>query len=152
MIVKKKKIIIILSVFMLLILVAVQIVESTTLLKEKKILQTEISKQEEQNYLLRNRYNQTKKIKNLRVNTKNVGLKENTAEILAEIKKIDLKLIDLSSTENELNLNLSGDFHSILHFIDYLESEFAVLKIKEFKIKKNDHNLFFFLKLKKELI
>jgi len=152
MIVKKKKLIIVLSALILLFLLSVQIVKSNTLLKEKEMLQAEISKQEEKNYFLKNKYNQTKKIKNSRVKTKNVGLKENTAEILTEIKKIDLKLIDLSSTENELNLNLSGDFHSILHFINYLESETAALKIEEFKIKKNDYDLFLFLKLKKELI
>jgi hypothetical protein len=81
-----------------------------------------------------------------------IDIKEKTAVILAELEKYNLVLIDFSSTETELNLNLKGDFHSILNFMFYLENNIESLKIVEFKIKENQNELFFFARLKNELI
>lgn len=79
-------------------------------------------------------------------------LKKRTSEIVAQSENFNLKLIDFSSSETELNLNFNGSFHSILNFIYYLEIEMDQFKIAEFKIKNSNNDLFFFLKLKNELI
>lgn len=93
------------------------------------------------------KYQKNIKKKNSNNNRHAKPLAAKTASILAKVKTLNLKLIDLNRTKNEINLNISGDFHSILNLIKYLEIEMIDLKIREFKLKDNNQNLFLFLKL-----
>lgn len=133
----------------------IQGLKSREIIKERKMLQFEISVQQEENSNLENLYlNNSRSSRSAKIesNKQAFNLKEKTAEILAEIQIFNLELVDFSSSEAELNLNLSGDFASILNFLYYLENKIEVLKIEEFKIKENRDKLFFFVKLKNELI
>ncbi|MFW6251741.1 MAG: hypothetical protein ACOC27_00725 [Halanaerobium sp.] len=149
---KKEKIIRIAVVFLFCFLIIIQLTGSRELFKAKKLLQREIEKQQKQNILLEKEYFSAETSSaQPHINSKQ-DLKELTAQVLAELKVYNLKLIDFSSAETELNLNLSGDFNSVLRFLYYLENEIGVLSIEEFKIKDDSRDLFFFIKLKKELI
>ena len=139
-------------VLLLLLLLIVQALKTREIIKEKKLLQFAISDQQQQNSDLQNEYSINQESSNLNINNQPFDLKEKTAEILSELKILNLKLIDFSSSEAELNLNLTGDFNSILNCIYYLENQIEDLKIEEFKIKANRDKLFFFIKLKNELI
>jgi len=148
---KNEKLIRLLLIVLLLIVFIVQTAASRNFLNKKELLQSQIKNQRLQNEKLKRKYkNQLKLRPDLR--NKAVTLKKNTAEIIEQSKKLNLVLVDLSSAQTELNLNLKGDFHSILKFIQYLELEQNQLEITEFKIKNNGNKLFFFLKLKNELI
>jgi len=148
---KNEKLIRLLLIVLLLIVFIVQTAASRNFLNKKELLQSQIKNQRLQNEKLKRKYkNQLKLRPDLR--NKAVTLKKNTAEIIEQSKKLNLVLVDLSSAQTELNLNLKGDFHSILKFIQYLELEQNQLEITEFKIKNNGTKLFFFLKLKNELI
>jgi hypothetical protein len=152
MIIKQNKSLKIVLIILLIILIAVQALKSREIIKENKILQFEISKQQQENSLLENKYANKRLDSNLSSNKQVFDIKAKTAEILSELQIFDLELIDFSSSKAELNLNLSGDFISILNFIYYLENQSDALKIDEFKIKENSDQLFFFVKLKNELI
>jgi hypothetical protein len=152
MIIKQNKSLKIVLIILLIILIAVQALKSREIIKENKILQFEISKQQQENSLLENKYANKRLDSNPGSNKQVFDIKAKTAEILSELQIFDLELIDFSSSKAELNLNLSGDFISILNFIYYLENQSDALKIDEFKIKENSDQLFFFVKLKNELI
>jgi len=152
MIIKQNKSLKIVLIILLIILIAVQALKSREIIKENKILQFEISKQQQENSLLENKYANKRLDSNLSSNKQVFDIKAKTAEILSELQIFDLELIDFSSSKAELNLNLSGDFISILNFIYYLENQSEAFKIDEFKIKENSDQLFFFVKLKNELI
>jgi hypothetical protein len=149
---ERKKLLMISAVVLLIFILVLQLGKSRDSFKIKKILQNEIEKQQKQNSLLENEYYRAGSLDKSAVEGKISSLKRSTSQILADLAEYDLKLIDFSSTENELNLNLKGSFKSIIHFIYYLESELKSLKIEEFKIKDDSKGLFFYLKLKNELI
>ncbi|WP_076543610.1 hypothetical protein [Halanaerobium kushneri] len=138
--------------FLVCFLLIIQIGNSRVLFDRQKTLKENIEKQQQKNILLKNKYSLNETFSQAASREKIVNLKEITTQILAELKLYHLILIDFSSTKNELNLNLTGDFNSFLKFLYYIENELKVLKIEEFKIKDNSKSLFFFLKLKKELI
>ncbi|TDO92280.1 hypothetical protein DFR79_10693 [Halanaerobium saccharolyticum] len=152
MTIKQTKLFKISLIFLLLFLLIVQGLKSKEILKEKELLQLEILEQQRQNYNLKNKYSTRISTNNSRGKNKLLNIKEQTAVILAEATAYNLVLIDFSSTETELNLNLKGNFHSILNFIFYLENSVEDLKIIEFKIKKNQDTLFFYVRLKSELV
>ncbi|MFN2341348.1 MAG: hypothetical protein ABR547_08780 [Halanaerobium sp.] len=139
-------------IILLILLLTVQGLKSREIIKEKNFLQLEISKQQQENKDLENEYADKSQKNKLRINEQTFDIKAETAAILSELEIYNLKLIDFSSSRTELNLNLSGDFSSILNFIFYLENQSEALKIDEFKIKENSDQLFFFVKLKNELI
>lgn len=148
----KKKLMSILLALLLVLLLIAQVSKTFNLYQEKTMLESEIFEQQHKKNFLVSKYQKAMKITNKKKNNYNIDLKANTAAILSKIKVMDLKLIDFSSSENELNLNIKSDFHSILSFIYYLESEINILKIKELKLKKSENSLFLFLKLEKELV
>lgn len=148
----KKKLMSILLALLLVLLLIAQVSKIFNLYQEKTMLESEIFEQQHKKNFLVSKYQKAMKITNKKKNNYNIDLKANTAAILSKIKVMDLKLIDFSSSENELNLNIKSDFHSILSFIYYLESEINILKIKELKLKKSENSLFLFLKLEKELV
>ena len=152
MIFKKNKSLKIVIIILLILLLTFQGLKSSEIIKEKKLLQLEISKQQQKNIDLENEYADKRKKINSSSNDQTFDIKAETTVILSELEIYNLKLIDFSSSNSELNLNLSGDFSSILNFIYYLENQSEVLKIDEFKIKENSDQLFFFVKLKNELI
>jgi len=141
----------IIVIILMLFILPFQLVKTKEFSSKKQLLEAGIIKQKLINNSLKNKYLKFINNKTQAAVTKS-DLKESTAEILAELKTFDLTLIDFSSAQSELNLNLNGSFHSILKFIYYLEIEMNQFKIVELKIKKSDSNLFFFLKLKNELI
>ena len=141
---KKKKIIKISLLLLLFFLLIIQGVKGRSIIQEHKSLYLEITKQQNKNQTLKNKYSSSSR--------QLFDLKAKTSEIFAELKSCSLKIIDYSSTEGELNLNLRGDFNSILKFIYYLDNETEGLKVDEFKIKEDQDNLFFFVKLKNELM
>lgn len=148
----KKKLMSILLALLLVLLLIAQVSKTFNFYQEKIMLESEIFEQQHKKNFLVSKYQKAMKITNKKKNNYNIDLKANTAAILSKIKVMDLKLIDFSSSENELNLNIKSDFHSILSFIYYLESEINILKIKELKLKKSENSLFLFLKLEKELV
>ena len=119
-------------------------------LVQKEIITVELKKQQFKINSLKNNYRL--KSRNFNLKEKNISLKDSTAEILNKLKTLNLNLIDFSSTKTELNLNINGNFHSLLKLLYYLENEISGIKIKELKLKNNDNNLFFYIKLKNELI
>jgi hypothetical protein len=119
MIIKQNKSLKIVLIILLIILIAVQALKSREIIKENKILQFEISKQQQENSLLENKYANKRLDSNPGSNKQVFDIKAKTAEILSELQIFDLELIDFSSSKAELNLNLSGDFISILNFIYY---------------------------------
>ena len=150
--IKKEKILIISVVFILLILIMFQLGKTKSLISQKMKLESAIKKQQlENSYLKTQSQNKLKRIKSKQNNPK-INLEAESSEILKKLNKFDLKLIDFSSNQKELNLNLSGDFHSFLTFIYHLENKINKIEIIEFKIKNVENQLFFFLKLKNELI
>lgn len=149
---KRKRLLIISAVILLCLLLVMQFGKTRDLFAAKKTLEKEIEAQQKQNALLKSKYPSAESSDKAADQKETSSLKESTAQILAEIKVYDLQLIDFSSGKNELNLNLQGEFKSILSFIYYLESELNFLEISEFKIKDESRELFFFIKLKNELI
>lgn len=150
--IKKEKILIISVVFILLILIMFQLGKTKSLISQKMKLESAIKKQQlENSYLKTQSQNKLKSIK-LKQNNPKINLEAESSEILKKLNEFDLKLIDFSSNQKELNLNLSGDFHSFLTFIYHLENKINKIEIIEFKIKNVENQLFFFLKLKNELI
>lgn len=150
MIINQNKVIKISLVFILLMLLMFQVVRSKAIIKEKKLLQFELTEKQKLITDLKNNYSNRRNY--LSPNSQPFDIKTKTAEILSKINSFNLKLIDFSSSEAELNLNLRGEFNSILNFIYYLENSTEALKVEEFKIKDDNNNLFLFLKLKNELI
>jgi len=148
---KNEKLIRLLLIVLLLIFFMVQAAASRDFFNKKELLQSQLEKQQLQNFKLKMKYKNSLSLKQDQ-KTKTEAIKKSTAEILDKLKKVNLSLLDFSSTQTEVNLNLEGNFYSILKFIQYLETQQNQLKISEFKIKNNDINLFFFLKLKNELI
>ncbi len=139
-------------IFLILFLIIFQGLKIRAVINKIELLQSKISAQQQQNNNLETEYLNKSRSSDLKSSNPHFDLKEKTAEILSELKLYNLELIDFSSSKAELNLNLSGDFSAILNFIYYLETEIISLKIDEFKIKKNSEQLFFYLKLKNELI
>lgn len=152
MIIKQNKLLKIILVVLFLHLIIIQTLNCSSIINEKELLLAEISVQQEEISNLEAEYIYKKRKSNVGSIRQATNLKEKTAEILSKLESFNLELIDFSSSEAELNLNLSGDFSTILNFIYYLEAEIKALKISEFKIKKNSDQLFFYLKLKNELI
>ena len=150
--IKQKRIFIIFLGALLLLLLIIQLSKSKEIIDQNQLLQFKIRKQQQQNHILKSEYLKSYKSNNSDKSVQAIKLKECTAEILLKAKKSNLKLIDFSSAQNELNLNITGDFHSILNFVQFLEGKMIGLQIEELKIKKNNNELFFFLKLKNELI
>ena len=148
----QKRIMLFSAVILLAVLFLSQLLLTKELFKKEKLLQTEIKEQRGQNKILENNYQQYRKAHTLKTHFQRKGVKESTAEILEKLKFFKLRLIDFSSGSSELNLNLKGDFYSILQFIQYLEAKMIGLEIVEFKMKRSGNNLFLFLKLKNELI
>lgn len=149
---KRKKLVIISAVFLLCLLLFMQLGKSREQLALRRSLESEIEAQQKQILILENKYTSAESSKKTPARKQKSNLKDSTAQILAELKLYDLELIDFSSGENELNLNLQGEFKSILSFIYYLETELKFLEIAEFKIKDDSRKLFCFVKLKNELI
>ena len=149
---KRKRLLIIAAVILLCLFLVMQLGKSKELFESKKVLEQEIEAQQKQNALLVNKYSLAGSSEKTPAQKEMINLKEAAALILTEIKVYNLELIDFSSGKNELNLNLKGEFKSILSFINYLESELKFLEIAEFKIKDDSRDLFFFVKLKNELI
>lgn len=152
MIINRKKLLKISLIFLLLFLLLVQGLKSREIIKKKELLQLKILEQQKHNHDLKNKYSTKSSTSNSKSKNHLIDIKEKTAVILAELEKYNLILIDFISTETELNLNLKGNFHSVLNFLFYLENNIESLKIVEFKIKENQNELFFFVKLKNELI
>lgn len=152
MIIKQNKLLKIILVVLFLLLIIIQTLNCRNIINKKELLLAEISVQQEEISNLEAEYIYKKRNSKLGSIRQAPNLKEKTAEILSKLESFNLELIDFSSSEAELNLNLSGDFSTILNFIYYLEAEIKALKISEFKIKKNSGQLFFYLKLKNELI
>jgi len=152
MVIKKNKLIRIALIFLLLFLLLQQGLKIRKIIKERELLWSEITVQQQLNGDLEAEYINHIRSRDLSNVDQSLDLEEKTSEILSELKIFNLELIDFSSSKSELNLNLSGNFTSILNFIYYLETESLLLKIDEFKIKKNQDQLFFYLKLKNELI
>lgn len=150
--INQKRVMLFAAAILICFLFLTQLLLTRDLFEESSLLQTEIDKQRGQNKILENKYQQLRKDKRLNNNFRSVGVKESTAEILEKLKSFKLQLIDFSSGSNELNLNLRGDFHSILQFIQYLEEQMTGIELVEFKIKSSGNSLFLFLKLKNELI
>lgn len=148
---KNEKLIRLLLIVLLLIFLIVQAAASRDFFNKKEMLQSQLEKQQLQNDKLKIEYKESISLQSDQ-EIKTEAIKKSTAEILDKLKKIKLTLLDFSSAQTEINLNLEGDFYSILKFIQYLETQQNQLKIAEFKIKNNGINLFFFLKLKNELI
>ena len=148
----RKKLVIISAVFLLCLLLFMQFGKSREQLALRRSLESKIEAQQKQILILENKYTSAESSKKTPARKQKYNLKDSTAQILAELKLYDLELIDFSSGENELNLNLQGEFKSILSFIYYLETELKFLEIAEFKIKDDSRKLFFFVKLKNELI
>ena len=148
----RKKLVIISAVSLLGLLLFMQFGKSREQLAVRRSLEREIEAQQEQNTLLENKYSTVEGPEMNSGREKKYNLKDSTAQILTELKINNLELIDFSSGENELNLNLQGEFKSILSFIYYLETELKFLEIAEFKIKDDSRKLFCFVKLKNELI
>lgn len=151
MIIKRQQLLKIILIITLLFILFFQILKTKEVFKEKTFFEAEIIKEQSKISKLKNKYLKTVNNKDNQNRTNN-GIKEGTAEILAELKKINLKLIDFNSVQTELNLNLQGSFNSILKFIYFLEIEMNQYEISELKIKNSDTDLFCFLKLKNELI
>ncbi|CCU79352.1 hypothetical protein HSACCH_01261 [Halanaerobium saccharolyticum subsp. saccharolyticum DSM 6643] len=151
MIINRKQLLRIILIILLLFILIFQVIKTKEFSNKKELLQAEIMKQQLLNFNLKNEHLKTINSKTKVAAAEN-DIKESTAQILAELKTFNLKLIDFSSAQTELTLNLNGSFHSILNFIYYLESEMNQFKIAEFKIKNGENDLFFFLKLKNELI
>ncbi|MFP4370936.1 MAG: hypothetical protein ACOCUG_00210 [Halanaerobium sp.] len=150
--INQKRVILFAAFILLCLIFLTQLLLTKDLFEESGLLQIEINKQREQNKILENKYQKLRKDKKLNNNLKRAGIKESTADILEKLKFFKLQLIDFSSDSNELNLNLRGNFHSILQFIKYLESQMTGIELVEFKIKSSGNSLFLFLKLKNELI
>lgn len=140
-------------IYILIILVLLFLILQSYHLKnnfyKNKNLHAKIQKQKQNNLTAKENYQKNIEHKNLNNNSPAKSLAAKTASILVEVKNLNLKLIDLNRTKTEINLNISGDFHSILNLIKYLEIEMIDLKIREFKLKNNDKDLFLFLKLRK---
>lgn len=151
MIIKRQQLLKIILIITLLFILFFQILKTKEVFNEKTFFEAEIIKEQSKISKLKNKYLKTVNNKDNQNRTNN-GIKEGTAEILAELKKINLKLIDFNSVQTELNLNLQGSFNSILKFIYFLEIEMNQYEISELKIKNSDTDLFCFLKLKNELI
>ena len=149
--INRKQLLRIILIILLLFILIFQGIKTKEFSNKKEQLQAEIIKQQLRNFNLKNEYLKTIN-NNAKAAAAESDIKESTAQILAELKIFNLKLIDFSSAQTELNLNLNGSFHSILNFIYYLESEMNQFKIAEFKIKNGEKDLFIFLKLKNELI
>ncbi|ADO77031.1 hypothetical protein [Halanaerobium praevalens] len=145
-IIQKKIFIYILIILVLLFLILQSYYLKNNFIKNK-YLHAKIKKQQQNNMEFKTKYQKNIKKKNSNNNRHAKPLAAKTASILAKVKTLNLKLIDLNRTKNEINLNISGDFHSILNLIKYLEIEMIDLKIREFKLKDNNQNLFLFLKL-----
>lgn len=147
---KKEKIIVILITILLLFLLIFQLNKAKTNLKKAETIKNQVNQLQQLNRNLELNYHKS-------LNNQNVIKKEQKESgfetlILAKLEEFNLAMIDFSSTETELNLNLNGDFHSILHFIYYLELSLVQLEIKNFKIKTDTNSLFFFIKIEKELV
>lgn len=140
-----KKILISIFLIILIFLSYYQLAAGKRGISKKSELKFEIEKQQYLNSKLEADYSLKK---NSNINKKqNLDIKEGTAKVLSDLKLYNLQLIDFSSSELELNLNLSGNFNSIIHFIYYLETEMPDWKINELKIKDSSEQLFFFIKL-----
>ena len=145
---KYRKTYIYLSIFFLVFLIIFQIRSSKNLIVKLNLLQRNIENIQEENTGLRNKYLKiSKNEKAEEVHKNQADLKENTPVILEKLKKYNLRLLDFSTTESELNLNINGGFNSILFLINYLEEEFNRVEIKEIKFKQNGDQLFSFIKL-----
>ena len=145
---KYRKTYIYLSIFFFIFLIIFQIRSSKNLIVKLNLLQRNIENIQEENTGLRNKYLKiSKNEKAEEVHKNQADLKENTPVILEKLKKYNLRLLDFSTTESELNLNINGDFNSILLLINYLEEEFNRVEIKEIKFKQNGDQLFSFIKL-----
>lgn len=148
---REKKILNYLLILLLVILLVFQFVKIENNLKAVDSLQAEILKEQLNNERLEKKYKK-EKAENINQNKKEaefeeLNLKEMSSAILNELKDFNLKLIDFSSSESELNLNLNGDFNSILAFINQVENKSSALLVAEFKLKRNSGSLFLFLKL-----
>lgn len=148
---KEKKTINYLLILLLLVLLVFQFIKIENNLETIDSLQVELLKEQLNNERLEQEYIK-EKAENINLNKKEaagekLNLKEMSSDILNELRGFNLKLIDFSSSEAELNLNLNGDFNSILDFINLIESKSSALLIKEFKLKRNAGSLFLFLKL-----
>lgn len=152
--VKKSKLFKLLIVFLFLLLIMFQSLAIKRLFNENKTLKTKIIQQLEINERTKQEYknNKTKiQIETKAKTVKNLNHNNLTAEILNHLEKLNLVLIDYSNNQGNLNININGDFHSILNLFNYLENE-KFVKIMEFKLKNNQENLFLFIKIKNELI
>ena len=146
-----KKIFNSLLILLIVILIIFQFIKIGNNLDSKNSLQAEVLKEEINNQRLENQYIK-EKAENHNKNKKTavdsfLNLKAGSSEILEELKAFDLKLIDFTTSEAELNLNLNGDFNSILAFINLIETKSSILFIKEFKLKRDSDSLFLFLKV-----
>lgn len=147
---KKKKRRLFLAIFIVLvvILISLQISKAKDLFLEANSIGAEIENIGEINHYLKKDYlKQREKNDQQQKRSAKEDIKANTAQILERVKKTNLKLIDFSSADNELYLNLSGNFNSLLLFINYLEEEIADIEIRELKLKNNSDDLFLFLKI-----
>lgn len=153
MLVNQNKIFKIVFVIFLLFIIIIQLINSRGLSEEKKMLSSKISVQQRQNYNLEADYlKQNNSVNEKTIKQATFDLKKKTALILSEAENYNLELIDFNSSKAELNLNLKGNFSDVLNFIFFLEKQIKELVIGEFKIKKSDSKLFFYLKLKNGLI
>lgn len=147
--IKKEQLLIIIAVMLFLLLIF-QIYQLKIKVNQVKNFELKILKAQQLNRNLEADYYEKLKHNNLKNNQ--MILKDFDTLILAKLEQFNLKMIDFSSTETELNLNLTGDFHSILHFIHFLEVKVGKLNITNFKIKDRAEDLFLFIKIEKELV
>lgn len=136
---------------LLIIIILFQLFKLKDNLSMQKKLNYQLEKQQLKTSALKNNY----RIKGSNSNSnelKNRAFKNNTAQILDRLKTFNLDLIDFSSNKAELNLNINGDFHSLLKLLYYLENEMSGIKIEELKLKSSNNKLFFYIRIRDELI
>lgn len=149
--IKNEKALFYLIFFLLIIILLFQVFKLKNNLSLQERLNYKLEKQQLKINTLKNNY----RIKGSNLNLKeknNISLKNNTAQILNKLKTLNLSLIDFSSTKTEFNLNISGDFHSLLKLLYYLENEIPGIKIEELKLKSSNNSIFFYIKIRDELI
>src|SRR6056297_2989359 len=102
--INRKQLLRIILIILLLFILIFQGIKTKEFSNKKEQLQAEIIKQQLRNFNLKNEYLKTIN-NNAKAAAAESDIKESTAQILAELKIFNLKLIDFSSAQTELNLN-----------------------------------------------
>jgi len=101
-----------------------------------------------------NRLNYQKEIyKNLKSEESNEeNLEEDVESVSAALIKkcsgFGIELINYSSSDYNLNLNIKGDFKSLFAFADWLDQNYSGYQINKWKLKKDDGKIISYLQLR----